>query len=101
MMKYALNLDPHVSGTSGLPFTQLVAVDSQQYLALTFTRVKGATDINYTVEVSGDLHNWYSGPAYTAFVGLVDQRDTETVTWRDNVPMDSAYARFIRLRILP
>jgi len=101
LMEYALNLDPNVPGVIGLPVQGTTNVGGNDYLTLTYTRVKSATDISYVVEVSGDLVTWNSGPSYTATVSVTDNPDgiTQTVVVRDLVPMGSATSRFIRLKI--
>ena len=101
LMEYALNLTPTNANTSGLPVATVQNVSTTNYLALTYTRVLSATDISYTVEVSGDLLIWSSGPGFTVAVGApIDNGDgTQTVTVRDTIPVDSATQRFIRLHI--
>jgi hypothetical protein len=101
LMKYAFNLNPFVPSTGGLPQGSLPTIGGTNYLALTFKQVLFATDISYTVQVSGDLITWNSGPGYTAQIGPpIDNGDgTETVTFQDIVPVTSANARFIRVQI--
>jgi hypothetical protein len=101
LMEYALKLDPNDADVTGLPAQGKTNVDGSDYLTLTYTRVKAATDITYVVEVSGDLVTWNAGPSYTATVSVTDNPDgiTQTVVVRDLVPMDSATSRFIRLKI--
>jgi hypothetical protein len=67
----------------------------QQYLALTVNRTAQATDVTYDVEVSGDLHAWTSGPPYTVTITNIPTQ----LLVRDNTPVGSAIARFIRLRV--
>ncbi len=101
LMKYAFNLKPFVPGAAGLPVAGLQTVGGTNYLSITFNRVLFATDVSYTVQVSGDLITWNSGPVYTAPAGTpIDNGDgTETVTVQDIVPVTAAGARFIRVQI--
>jgi hypothetical protein len=100
--EYAFGLNPKVSD-SGLawPYPSVSTVDGTNYLAITFRQILYNTDISYTVQVSGDLINWFSGTGYTTTVGPpVDNGDgSETVTVRDDVPANAATARFIRVNI--
>ncbi|MGA3171620.1 MAG: LamG-like jellyroll fold domain-containing protein [Chthoniobacteraceae bacterium] len=101
LLKYALNLDPLVSGAGKLPSVSVTSVGGLNYLSLTYTELILATDITYIPEVSGDLQIWNSGPSYTATVSSTPNPGnlTETVTVRDLVPMSNAVPRFIRLEV--
>ena len=99
LMKYALDLNPMTTGVAGLPVIGMALVSGSNYLTLTYAQVKAATDINYTVEVSGDLSTWNSGTGYTAPVGTTDKGTTQTVVVQDLVPLSSATKRFIRLKV--
>jgi len=96
LIKYALGLNPFaLANESQLP-TESITMDSgQQYLALTVNRTAQATDVTYDVEVSGDLHAWTSGPPYTVTITNIPTQ----LLVRDNTPVGSAIARFIRLRV--
>lgn len=100
--KYAFGLNPLVS-TNGASLTvgSVQSVGGTNYLSITFKTILYNTDISYTVQVSGDLVNWFSGAGYTTQVGTpLDNGDgSETVTVLDNVAMTAATARFIRLSI--
>ena len=101
LMEYALGLNPRAGDADGLPLVVVQQIGGQRYLSLRYRRVLFATDITYTVEVSGDLATWNSGLGFTVAVGSpVDNGDgTETVTVRDVIPMDSTTTRFLRLHI--
>lgn len=98
VMEYALALDPNTASTNGLPEFAFVTVGNEQYGALTFTRVKTATDLIYLPAVRSAL-NTGDWETLTNIVSLVDSGDTETVTVRDSVPMSVAAARFYRLGV--
>jgi hyaluronate lyase len=101
LLKYALNLNPWMDGSSGLPVGSIVTTGSGNYLTLTYTQVLSATDITYNVQVSSDLQNWNSGPGYTNTP--VATGTSNGVTQLYNVqaaqPVDSATNQFIRLQV--
>ena len=100
LLEYALNLDPLSASRTGLPGAATTTQNGATNLTLTYTKVKAATDLTYTVEVSGDLMTWNSGSAYTADVGVLDQGTTEQVTTRDLTAISATMPRwFIRLRV--
>jgi len=98
-LKYALGLNPLLPGV--LPFAQgFITVGTEDYLALTYTENVNATDLGKLVEVSGDLAQWDSGPAFTTVVSSSTVSDIRTVTVRDNVPVTPASpSRFIRVKV--
>jgi hypothetical protein len=101
LMKYALHINPNVNGAGGLPAVSNSSAGGQEYLTLTYTQVIAASDITYTVEVSGDMQTWSSGPGYTTTVSVTNNPDgvTQTVVARDMTPEASAYNRYIRLKV--
>jgi hypothetical protein len=71
-------------------------------LAITFNRMKSATDIVYEVQASGDLFGWGNSKviwssASTAYTG--GSNDSESVTVQDTVSTDATSRRFMRLQI--
>jgi hypothetical protein len=54
----AFALNPLVADLSGLPALQIVEENGMRYLALSYQRPEGMTDLDYTVEISGDLATW-------------------------------------------
>jgi hypothetical protein len=102
LLKYALNLDPHVSGVSGLPTPgTMTAADNMQYLTLTYKEVISATDLSYVVEVGSDLASWNFGSAFTEVVSSTNDPNgiTRTVVVRDLTPMTSGSHHFMRLLV--
>jgi len=92
MVKYALGLDPLQHAQ---PAQFPVPTASLDYLTLNVTRRNNRADVDYIVEVSGDLTTWNSGPTHTVTV-----QDTETsLVVRDALPISGNSKRFIRLRI--
>lgn len=101
LLRYALNLNSQTSGAAGLPKVQTVSSNGNSYLTLSYTQVMAATDIVYTVEVSGDLHTWNSGGGYTSIINATNNADgvTQTVTVQDLTPINIATQRFLRLKV--
>jgi hypothetical protein len=100
--KYAFGLSPLVATNSaGLPVNAVQSVGGTNYLTIAYKQILYDTDISYTVQVSGDLTNWFSGAGYTTqVVPPADNGDgSVTVTVRDVVPANTAAARFIRVNI--
>jgi len=100
LAEYAFNTNPKIANTSGLPVMSTVNVGGLDYLTLSYEQVLFNTDITCTVQVSGDLMTWNSGPGFTVLVSDVDHGDgTEAITARDTIPMSSSTERFIRVHI--
>ncbi len=101
LLKYALGLPPKQNGVGGLPRTGTVTVGAQSYLTLSYSRALAATDLTYTVEVSGDMATWSSGTNATATVSTTNNADgtTQTVVVRDLTAKSSTARRFLRLKI--
>ena len=100
IMEYSFNRQPHTPDSAGTVQGGIVTDGGGTYLALTFTRFKGASDIAFQVEVSNDLQTWNSGSPFTTFQNRVDQGATELITWRDNTAVAGAANRFIRLKFI-
>ena len=110
-LEYALNGNPNAATASPLPVAGRTTVGGSDYLTLTFTRPLTATDVDYTVEVTGDLSSWDSGSHYassgdtptngfTTQVSRTSSNGIETIVVRDNIALTSAGRRFIRLRAI-
>ena len=101
LLEYALNLDPKVTSTVGLPTVGQTTVGGSQYLTLTYTRVIAATGITYVPQVSGDLNTWNSGTGYTVAVSTTNNADTvtQTIVVQDAVAMSPGGRRFMRLLV--
>lgn len=97
LLEYAFDLNPVVADLSP------VSLDAGSgFLTLTYPR--RTDDINadliYTVEVSSDLVNWFSGPGYTQELSSVPVVGTNhaLVTVRDLTAFASSTPRFIRVQ---
>ncbi len=92
-----------------LPTLSSVTNQTTRHLALTFKRNLAASNLTHRVEYSTNLTNWTAGSTYTATNSTPDTPGTselsrtgtaiETITVRDNTPLDSAPKRFLRVRI--
>jgi len=103
LMKYALGLNPMISGTTGLPTVSITAVNGTNYLTLTYQRVISRPDLTYIVDVSSDMQTWNSGAGYTAAPSIVANADgvTETVTVEDLTPVGIGNpSHYMRLRVV-
>ncbi len=100
LLEYAFGTDPRQGSRASFPQSRLVTVGAGQHAALTYTRLKGATDLSFVPEFSNSPDNaGFTASAFTQ-VSLVDNGDgTETLTVRDNTPSGSQ-ARFVRLRVI-
>lgn len=96
LLKYALGLNPNTPATTGLPVIGQVSVNGKTYLTLSFTDQSALTDITYSVQVSSDLQNWQSGPAYAI---RIDNGTTSTAVYRDTTAMEDAPRQFLRLSV--
>jgi hypothetical protein len=96
-LEYALGLDPHTVSTTGLPTFSWVNDAGETYGALTFTRVKAATDLDYLPSVRSELTtgDWN---VLTNVVSVIDHGDTDTVTVRDFSPAPANSTRFYQFR---
>jgi len=95
LMEYALNLDPKVPGSSGLP----VAAVENGMLTLSYTQVKAATDISYIPEISTDLVTWNQGSGYLSMLQTTGSGTTQTVKVGSLISPSTAPKQFIRLRV--
>ncbi len=75
-------------------------VDAAGHLTMSFLRIQAPFHLTYTVEVSSNLQQWFSGPAETELIASSDQfNGTESVTIRDRKSPLTDGQRFIRLRL--
>ncbi len=97
LLKYAFAVPPaRVAMPSDWPLVG--AADGA--LTLTFLRRRDVTDLIYTVEVSGDMQTWESGPGRTQEVSVTPlDSQREQVVARDLTPMGGSQRRFIRLKV--
>lgn len=103
LLEYALGLDPLAADGEGAISETMVKKDGETYLAITYTRRTDRGDIEFVVEVGGDLAAWTSntgGGTVTVIESTTGHGDgRETVTERDATPARTVPRRFIRLRV--
>jgi hypothetical protein len=92
-----------------IPVLTLQTNGNTNYLALTFKRRAGVSNVTHTVEVSDDLAGWSAGSSYSS-TGAVPNTpvttevsrtgtNTEIIVVRENAPLGSAPQRFMRVRV--
>jgi hypothetical protein len=91
LLKYALGLNPLVNTV-----TNVVLDASTGYLRLTVPKNPNATDITYTVQVTGNLAD---STSWTGAGTTIDQNTSTLLQVHDNTPLGGAAQRFIRLQI--
>ena len=98
-MKFALGINPFVSGYFGRITQGMVGSAGQTYLSLTYIRPEPPpTGVLYTVRVGNDVGQWSA--AETLELSNVVTGSFRTITIRDTVPMEGATPhRFIRLEV--
>ncbi len=96
-LEYALGLNPNLASATGRPTFSLVTTNGETYGALTYTRVKVATDVDYLPAVRSDLlsGDWAT---LTNVVSVTDLGATEAVTVRDFVSTATNGTRFYQFR---
>ena len=99
LLAYAVGADLSPSPESALPEVTTVEVGNATYPALRYRARQGASDVEYTVEVSDMLAQWNSGAAFTVQVGAPQANGdgTETITVRSLESLDANSDQFLRL----
>ncbi len=103
LLEYLLGGDPRTPDRSRLPVAEprvldLDGGDPAAFLTLTLTRIAELSEVEWTVETSGDLATWEDE---AVLYEAVDNGDgTVTETFRDLEPMDESGRRFMRVRAL-
>ena len=95
LLEYALALDPLIASAGGI-VADLEPIGLDRFLRLTITRNPAATDLIFSVEVTGNL----AAPASWSAIGTTVETDTATtLRVRDNTPASSNSPRHIRLKV--
>lgn len=99
-LEYGMGLDPNADSSTVLPAAGFVTEDGITYLALSFQRQQGLSEVTFSVETSTDLVNW--APSSIEIDTPIDHGNgTESITMRASVPFDSSTRlQVIRLRLL-
>jgi len=90
LIEFSLGTDP--TTTSTLPMTSQI---TSGHLEFTLQQPAGITGVSTTIEVSGDLSTWQSGPGHTQVISNTTSSATRTLIVRDE---HSGAQRFVRLR---
>jgi hypothetical protein len=103
VLEYSLGANPFTNSTAQRPVQGTVNVAGVNYLTLTFRRrtgANGANGVTIIVEATGDLLAGAWQPDPVQFGTPVNNGDgTETVTFRDIIPLGSVPLRMMRLRV--
>ena len=97
-LEYLLATDPQDPASHATPTASCLQVNSNTYLALTFRRRIVPGGLSHAVQASGDLADW-SEATVLATAPINHGDGTETVTYRDLIPISSAPTRFLRLQV--
>jgi hypothetical protein len=76
-------------------------IGATQFLTLSYSRLKSATNLSYVTAASSNLTTWASGVLYTLPVETNDYGPTLRIGVRDSAPVTSAPKRFLKLTITP
>ncbi len=96
VLEYAFATSPLASDTDGDtgPVLGETVIGNETYLTLSVAKNPAATDIDFTVEASGNLGNWSTGGT------VIETNTATTLVVRDAEPIGSPNdRRFLRLRI--
>ena len=100
LLEFALNLSAKTSDAPGLPTASVQNVAGQDYLTLTFRRRTPALDLTYAPQTNASLDagTWMNNAVQ---VGAPTNHGdgTETVTFRDVVPIGGSGSRFLQLKV--
>lgn len=100
LLKYYLGLPGRAPAPPGSqPSGSLFPLSGQSFLALTYTHDKLVLDVSCAGQVSPDLTQWLSGPAYSRIDQIVDLGTLERLTLRDLTAISSAPQHFLRLQL--
>lgn len=99
-MKFALGIEPDLSGYQGHLGHSTATFSGKDYLSLTYQRPEPAPGgVTYTVKTSGDLISWSANE--TAVVSSAAVGAIRTIVIRDTISIQDAPRRFIRLEVGP
>jgi len=99
LLEYAFKGNPTLNDVSILPSTGKINESGSDYLTLTFERLTSASSgITYTPQASADLAIWDGVPVQVG-TAVNNGDGTETVVYRDNLPVNGNPKRFLRVRV--
>lgn len=101
-MRYAFSLNPQLAFDPSMLARQPKATLENGYLTLRFRRKPGIGDMQYQVEYSNDLQQWFNGPGVVEDItSQVAPNDAGAAVFRATKPMSQAQAASMRVRLLP
>jgi hypothetical protein len=99
LFEYILGLNPNTPNPTPPAAPSGTNVSGNDYLTLTFRRDLNATGISLTVQAGPDLSSWDNiDPDGPNQISSTTNDSMQTLTVRDNVPMNGATNRFMRLK---
>jgi surface-anchored protein len=98
LAEFTLSLNPTNASRAGLPTASIVQSGGQRYGALTYTRMKYATDVTCDVVGTTSLAapDWQP---LTIIHSVEDLGDREQTTLRDSIPVSARTTRFYQLQV--
>lgn len=93
LVEYALGLDPKLSNANSVP---TAVINPSGFPELTYSKLAGAVDIGYVVEVSTNLVNWSPVPTVA---NAAPAPATESVTVVSPNNLSTEPIQFMRLRV--
>lgn len=102
LLEFALNLSPKTPNGPGLPTAIVQNVGGTNYLTLTFKRRLPLLDLLYTPKTNATLPGTWNADAVQVGSPVNNGDGTETITYRDSVPVNQAGTsrRFMRLEVI-
>ena len=100
MMEYIAGHNPKVGDGSSKPVPAMQSVSGTNYLTLSFRRNNFAPDLNFSAQSAATVTNAFTNATIQVGSPVNNFDGTETVTWRDTVPMNQAGQRFMRLQVI-
>jgi hypothetical protein len=104
LVEYALGTDPRKpTGSENAMVTSFIENNSSQYLSIQFRRRRSSPGVplQYLLEVSGDRQTWFSDSTHVQVISVTPlDEQFESVTMRDQTPLEATTPRFIRLRVI-
>ncbi len=95
LLEYALAQDPLIADAGGIA-VDLESIGPDKFLRLTLARNPAATDLRFSIEVTGNL----AAPGSWSALGTTIETDTPSLLRaRDNTPASPASRRHIRLKV--
>ncbi len=102
LLEYALGTDARTASAGAAPVAGKTSVESEEFLALTFSRpAGGVAGVNYAVEISDDLQTWRRGGGEVVLHATATQAGRETLTYRAAAPLTAKPRLFLRLATEP